>query len=143
MFVKIAIAPKSTNSNFENRNINCLIDTGAERSFIDIKIIEKLKIEYIPMNIDIHSATGTVENAIKGRVHLNFYLCSNKGELIKTCLVFFISALESFEAIIGADLLFHTKELISLNAQGLKFRIKDKTHNVRIEKAKDVLKLTH
>jgi hypothetical protein len=92
------------------------------------------------MNIDIHSATGKIENAIKGRVHLNFYLCSNKGKLIKTCLVFFISAL-SFEAIIGADLLFHTKELISLNAQGLKFRINDKMHNVKIEKAKEVLKL--
>ena len=141
-FVKACIDPDSCkNKKFENENITCLVDTGSEVSFINIEIIEKLKIEMLPIKLTLHSATGQNKDAIKGKVHLNIFLKTTKGKILKTCLTFLVIKTEgNIDGIIGADLLLYTKELVSLNSNCLTWKIKEEMHNIRIGHVQDIRK---
>ena len=120
-------------------NIACLLDTTLESNVISMKLINRLNINLEPYDHSVHPVTGQNKLEIKGTVHLELNFKTNKNKYIRNCLRFNAMELEGkTDVIFGADFLFNTKGINSINPDCITWVAGDNTYSIGVYSEKEI-----
>jgi hypothetical protein len=79
-----------------------------------LSVLKRLDIQVEHYAESVEQFSGLKD--VKGTVHLKLRFKTNKDKVIQTCLKFYVMELDGkVDAVFGADFLFGTKEIDSLN----------------------------
>jgi dUTPase len=108
-FVDITIPPST-------EKIKCLVDTGASHTILHYSFAKRYNLKFEPLQINLKTATGVSESAVKGILHTNLTFYPEKTPPASFCAQIILSTqLNDLDMILGADFLFNPEKVKNIS----------------------------